>query len=180
MGRTRTHPPLNVLINGRRVGRLEKDSGGAVSFQYDQDWLDWSNAFPVSLSLPLQPSAWRGAPVTAVFDNLLPDSPAVRRQVAEKTGAKGADAYSLLEQIGRDCIGAMQFLPDGLDADVSGAVTAEDVTDADIEHLLANLARAPLGIDPDEGFRISRKRRLCCSTKADGNDPSEPRRPPTF
>lgn len=155
MGRARTHPPLNVLINGRLVGRLEKDAGGAVSFQYDRDWLDWSNAFPVSLSLPLQQSAWRGGPVTAVFDNLLPDSPAVRRQVAEKTGAKGADAYSLLEQIGRDCIGAMQFLPDGLDADVSGAVVAENISDTEIEHLLANLERAPLGIDPDEGFRIS-------------------------
>ena len=155
MGRRRTHPPLNVLINGRLVGRLEKDAGGAVSFQYDRSWLDWPNAFPVSLSLPLQQSAWRGGPVTAVFDNLLPDSPAVRRQVAEKTGAKGADSYSLLEQIGRDCIGAMQFLPDGLDADVSGAVAGEDISDAEIESLLANLARAPLGVDPDEGFRIS-------------------------
>lgn len=155
MGRRRTHPPLNVLINGRLVGRLEKDAGGAVSFQYDRSWLDWPNAFPVSLSLPLQQSAWRGGPVTAVFDNLLPDSPAVRRQVAEKTGAKGADSYSLLEQIGRDCIGAMQFLPDGLDADVSGAVVGEDISDAEIESLLANLARAPLGVDPDEGFRIS-------------------------
>ena len=155
MGRRRTHPPLNVLINGRLAGRLEKEAGGGVSFQYDRSWLDWANAFPISLSLPLQSSAWRGAPVAAVFDNLLPDSPSVRRQVAERTGAKGTDAYSLLEEIGRDCVGAMQFLPDGLDADASGAIQAEDISDGQIENLLANLARAPLGIDPDEGFRIS-------------------------
>ena len=155
MGRRRAYPPLNILINGRMVGRMEKDAGGGVSFQYDPSWLDWMNAFPVSLSLPLQSAAWRGAPVSAVFDNLLPDSPAVRRQVAEKTGAKGTDVYSLLGEIGRDCIGAMQFLPDGLDLDGSGAVEAEDISDEQIGALLANLSRTPLGIDPDEGFRIS-------------------------
>jgi len=155
MGRRRTNAPLNVLVNGRLAGRLEKDAAGGVSFLYDRSWLDWSNAFPVSLSLPLQTSAWRGPPVSAVFDNLLPDNPSVRRQVAEKTGAKGADPYSLLEQIGRDCVGAMQFLPDGMDVDVSGRIDAEDISDAEIETLLANLARAPLGVDPDEGFRIS-------------------------
>lgn len=155
MGRRKAYVPLNVLINGRRAGQLTKDSGGGVSFQYDREWLDWTNAFPISLSLPLQAAAWRGASVTAVFDNLLPDSTAVRKQVAEKTGAQGVDSYSLLEQIGRDCIGAMQFLPDGLDIDASDRIEAEDITDEEIEKLLANLARTPLGIDPDEGFRIS-------------------------
>jgi serine/threonine-protein kinase HipA len=155
MGRRRAHRPLNVLINGRLAGRLEKDAGGGVSFQYDRNWLDWETAFPISLSLPLQASAWRGAPVAAVFDNLLPDSPAVRRRVAERTGAQGTDAYSLLEEIGRDCVGAMQFLPDGLDVDVSGRIAAEPIGEAGIEALLADLDRAPLGVNPEEGFRIS-------------------------
>lgn len=155
MGRRRTHAPLTVLINGRRTGLLEKELGGGISFQYDPDWLAWENAFPISLSLPLQPTTWRGGPVTAVFDNLLPDNAAVRKQVAERTGAGGSDSYSLLEQIGRDCIGAMQFLPDGLDVEAFGDIQAEPISDSEIENLLANLARAPLGIDPDEGFRIS-------------------------
>lgn len=155
MGRRKTYAPLNILINGLMVGRMEKEAGGGVSFRYDQTWLDWPNAFPISLSLPLQTAAWRGAAVSAVFDNLLPDNPDVRKRVAEKTGAQGVDSYSLLEEIGRDCIGAMQFLPDGLDLDVSGKIEAEDISDAEIEHLLVNLARAPLGVDPEEGFRIS-------------------------
>jgi len=87
MGRRRAHTPLNVLINGRQVGRLEKEADGAVFFQYSRDWTDWKQTFPISLSLPLQEAAFRGAAVNAVFDNLLPDSPAVRKQVAEKTGA---------------------------------------------------------------------------------------------
>lgn len=155
MGRRKTHAPLDVLINNRLVGRLEKEPGGAVTFQYAAEWLDWPSRFPISLSLPLRPAAWRGEAVVAVFDNLLPDSASVRKRVAEKTGAGGADAFSLLEQIGRDCVGAMQFLPQGVEVDASGRMTGDPVSDREIEVLLDNLARAPLGIDPDEGFRIS-------------------------
>ena len=155
MGRRKTHPPLNVFINNRHVGRLEKETSGAIQFRYDSSWLEWANCFPVSLSLPLRTAAYRGEAVVAVFDNLLPDNPSVRRQVAEKTGAQGADVYSLLEQIGRDCVGAMQFLPDGLDIDASAPIQAEPVSDGEIETILANLARVPLGIDTEQEFRIS-------------------------
>ena len=57
----------------------------------------------------------QGDRVVAVFENLLPDSEELRRRMAEKVGAKGIDAYSLLFQIGRDCVGALQFLPDDED-----------------------------------------------------------------
>lgn len=155
MPRRRAHAPLSVLINNRLCGRLEKDPGGAIAFQYDRAWLDWPPAFPVSLSLPLRPTPWRGEAVVAVFDNLLPDNPQVRRQVAERTGAGGVDAYSLLEQIGRDCVGALQFLPEGVDVDALQAVQGDPIDDEEIEAVLANLARAPLGIDTEQEFRIS-------------------------
>jgi serine/threonine-protein kinase HipA len=155
MPRRRAHAPLKVLINNRLCGRLEKQANGAISFQYDPGWLAWAPAFPVSLSLPLQNAPWRGEAVVAVFDNLLPDNPYVRRQVAERTGAGGADVYSLLAQIGRDCVGAMQFIPEGDGADALQPIEGTPISDAEIEALLANLARAPLGIDPEQEFRIS-------------------------
>jgi serine/threonine-protein kinase HipA len=76
--------------------------------------------------------------------------------VAEKVGAKGIDAYSLLSKIGRDCVGALQFLPDDDDAahDVSG-IKGEPIDDEGIEGLLKSLARAPLGLGEDKEFRIS-------------------------
>ena len=117
MARRKTHKPLNVLINNKLVGRLQKETSGAIKFQYVKEWLEWEHNFAVSLSLPLRKGAYRGEPVTAVFDNLLPDNPNIRRIVAERTGTGGTDAFSLLEQIGRDCVGAMQFLPDDLQAD---------------------------------------------------------------
>ena len=43
---------LNVYLNARLVGRLEKAGTGAVSFRYDPDWLGWQGAMPVSISMP--------------------------------------------------------------------------------------------------------------------------------
>lgn len=155
MPRRPAHAPLDVLINGRLTGTLTKRSNGAIVFKYAREWLDWEHVFPVSLSLPLRETVYSGAAVTAVFDNLLPDSERVRRRVAERTGAEGLDAYSLLARIGRDCVGAMQFLPIGSPRDDDRSIRGVSLTDDEIERILANLSRAPLGIDEDHEFRIS-------------------------
>lgn len=155
MVRRKTHVPLDVLINGRLVGRLEKAANGATSFQYAPEWLAWENRFPISLSLPLVPTAYRGDQVSAVFDNLLPDRDAIRRRVAERMGAEGTDSYSLLQAIGRDCVGALQFVPDGMLPASASEIEAEPVSDQEIEAMLADLAQAPLGLDREQGFRIS-------------------------
>jgi serine/threonine-protein kinase HipA len=155
MTRRKTHAPLNVFINNRLAGRLEKETSGAIQFNYDQSWLDWEHRFAISLSLPLRSKAHRGAPVIAVFDNLLPDSDAVRRRVAERVGAAGTDSYSLLERIGRDCVGAIQFLPDDVETDATALIAGEPISESEIESLLANLTRAPLGMDQEHEFRIS-------------------------
>jgi serine/threonine-protein kinase HipA len=156
MARPRQHTPLRVLLNNRLVGHLQKEPSGAIYFRYDESWLSRDNATPVSLSLPLRDDAYKGERVAAVFENLLPDSEMLRRRVAEKVGAKGTDAYSLLSQIGRDCVGALQFVPDGDDTvhDTSN-ITGKIIGDEDIEKLLNNLARAPLGLDREQDFRIS-------------------------
>lgn len=158
MPRRPSHPPLRVLLNNRLVGHLRKDAGGAITFRYDQGWLDWEHVLPISLSMPLREDSFRGATVAAVFDNLLPDSDAIRRRVAEKVGAAGTDAYSLLSAIGHDCVGALQFIAHDSEPDnnkPAAALTGEDVDDEAIEKLLKGLIQAPLGLSRDDGFRIS-------------------------
>lgn len=155
MARQPTHAPLSVYLNGRLVGRLRRESSGAIDFRYDKDWLAWSNAIPVSISLPLREDRYVGDPVVAVFENLLPDTDEIRRRVAERSHAGGADAYNLLAAIGRDCVGALQFLPAGMEAGAAGAIDARPTSDQEIATLLGNLARNPLGIGTDEAFRIS-------------------------
>ncbi len=111
---------------------------------------------PVSLSLPLRETPYRGGPVSAVFENLLPDSDKLRRLVAEKVGARGVDAYSLLAKIGHDCVGALQFIAGDEDApDTTGKIEGEAVDAAAIEKILNGLSQAPLGLTRDDGFRIS-------------------------
>jgi serine/threonine-protein kinase HipA len=155
MARNKTHIPLDIRINGRLAGQLEKETSGAISFRYDESWLAWEHRFAISLSLPLRSAVYRGAAVVAVFDNLLPDNPSVRRRVAERTGAAGSDAYSLLEQIGRDCVGAMQFLSHDEEHSGDRAIRGEPISEKSIETMLANLGGIPLGIDPEHEFRIS-------------------------
>ncbi|MEQ8346395.1 MAG: type II toxin-antitoxin system HipA family toxin [Sneathiellaceae bacterium] len=159
MPRRRTRIPLNVYLNNRLVGRLSRAGSGAIDFTYDRDWLAWEHALPVSLSLPLREDRYIGAPVAAVFENLLPDSDALRIRIARHVGAAGTDAYSLLAAIGRDCVGALQFLPEPLpDDDIvrsAGKIEGEPIDERAIGAMLRNLARAPLGLDEDDAFRIS-------------------------
>lgn len=155
MARRPAHVPLNVFINGRLVGILRREATGAIDFRYDAGWLSWEGTFPVSLSLPLREDRYIGAPVINVFDNLLPDSEAIRRRVAERVGAQGIDAYSLLTALGHDCVGALQFLPDGADPGPVGTTDGKPITEDEIATLIGNLAVAPLGLDEDADFRIS-------------------------
>jgi serine/threonine-protein kinase HipA len=149
------HPPLNVYLNSRLVGRLHRASSGAIDFVYADEWLAWDNAIPVSISLPLREDRYVGDPVLAVFENLLPDNEDVRRRVAERSQANGTDAYNLLAAIGRDCVGALQFLPDGIDPGSAGAINARAVDDKEIAEIINNLALNPLGLGADQEFRIS-------------------------
>lgn len=155
MSRRRRHAPLTVFINGRQVGRLLKAASGAVEFHYDPSWLEWPSTFPISLSLPLREDRYVGAVVSAVFENLLPDEPEARRRIAARRRADGTDAFSLLSAIGRDCVGALQFLPEGTAPGPTGRIDARPVSEVEIGELLASLARSPLGLETDADFRIS-------------------------
>jgi serine/threonine-protein kinase HipA len=155
MARSPAHAPLNVYLNARLVGQLHRESSGAIDFKYDMDWLAWSNAIPVSVSLPLREDRYIGDPVLAVFENLLPDNDDIRRRVAERSQAGGADAYNLLAAIGRDCVGALQFLPEGTEPGKAGGIDARAADDKEIAAIVSNLARNPLGIGDDQEFRIS-------------------------
>lgn len=155
MARHSTYTPLDVFINSRLVGRLRRETSGAVEFQYHTKWLDWEHSFPISLSLPLRTDRYIGAPVLAVLENLLPDNDVILRRVAERVHAQGTDAYSLLTAIGRDCVGALQFLPEGVDPGPAGHIDAHPIADSEIAELLRDLTRIPLGLSRDYEFRIS-------------------------
>ena len=149
------NPPLTVLINGRLVGIVQMASSGAITFQYDQSWLDWQHAFPISRSLPLTEQAHKGAPVISYLENLLPDNQVIRERVAAKVRASGTGAYHLLEKIGRDCVGAIQFVVDYDGSSPTTELSGDRLSDGQISFMLKNLTSAPLGLEEDDDFRIS-------------------------
>lgn len=158
MARFKKHTPLLVRLNNKLVGRLTKKVSGAIEFSYDTQWLNWQHAIPASLSMPLREEVYKGDVVLAVFENLLPDSDSIRSRVAERVGAKGIDAYNLLSEIGKDCVGALQFIPENISlppADKLEELKAIPISDLEIESLLKNLAQSPLGLNRGDDFRIS-------------------------
>lgn len=155
MGRKKSYTPLNVYMNNRFIGVLSRNSSGAISFIYAPTWLAWEGRMPLSLSLPLTSKKYHGERVTSVFDNLLPDSQNIRQRLAERVGSEGLDSYSMLSKIGRDCIGALQLIPQGEVFSASNEIQGKVLSEGDIADILRNLKTKPLGIERDEDFRIS-------------------------
>ena len=104
---------LGAWMNGEFVGTWSVDRA-THSFLYDPSWLKSPKVRSLSLSLPITASREvRGDAVANYFDNLLPDNERIRDRLSRRFKTKSSDAFSLLEAIGRDCVGAVQLLPEG-------------------------------------------------------------------
>jgi serine/threonine-protein kinase HipA len=125
---------------------------------YDERWVTAPESRPLSLSLPinLDGQSLKGDRVGFFFDNLLPDSEPIRRRIQSRFRTNRADAFDLLEAIGRDCVGAVQLLPDGEDPEGVFEIDARPVDESKIEELLRGLVAEPTGLASEETeFRIS-------------------------
>ncbi|MDE1180993.1 type II toxin-antitoxin system HipA family toxin [Paraburkholderia sp.] len=151
---------LSLWANGEYVGRWTINVNGDSELQYDADWQYSSRGRPISLSLPfnLHQRPLRGDSVSHYFEGLLPDSDAIRRRVAARFKTGSIDAFDLLAAIGRDCVGALQLLPDGAVPEGTDRIEGVVVDDDAIErHLLEVISpeRFAATADPDDDFRIS-------------------------
>jgi serine/threonine-protein kinase HipA len=148
---------LAVWANGVRVGLWRLPSRGAMEFQYDDTWRAADEARPLSLSLPLtlDAHAHKGAAVEAYFDNLLPDSEPIRRRLQDRFHTASRGAFDLLAAIGRDCVGAVQLLPEAeAPADIR-KIDAKPLSDTALAHELTVATSASNPARDDADFRIS-------------------------
>ena len=156
MARPSTRRALAVWMNGERVGTWATRPGKPDEFEYAAEWLASGSARPISLSMPLRPTGYRGGTVAAYFDNLLPDNRRIRERIQRRFNAPSSGSFDLLTEIGRDCVGAIQLLAD-VDAvpEVRG-IDSVAVTEQQIETLLTDMLGAPIGrADESADFRIS-------------------------
>ncbi|SDV47162.1 serine/threonine-protein kinase HipA [Chitinasiproducens palmae] len=131
-----------------------------MELQYDADWLAADVGRPLSLSLPfnLANRPVEGDRVAHYFDNLLPDSDAIRRRVAARFKTGSTEPFDLLKAIGRDCVGAVQILgedeaPANFDR-IEGVPLSEDDIERHLVEIVSPQAFAT-GADPEADFRIS-------------------------
>jgi len=150
---------LGLWMNGERVGSWRIARRGAMELLYDPAWMASPNGRPLSLSLPYRfdRAALRGDAVRCYFDNLLPDSETIRQRLASRFRTASAGPFDLLAAIGRDCVGALQLLPEGEAPGRVRAIEGTPLDEAQIEQVLlqaAGSAAAGPGADDDD-FRIS-------------------------
>lgn len=149
---------LIIWMNGEKVGTWSVGRNGNQRLDYAPSWRASEHSRPLSLSLPYTAdNRLEGEAVRNYFDNLLPDSEVIRKRIANQFRTKKTDAFSLLQAIGRDCVGAVQLLPPNLTPEGFDTLRCEVLTPEEIEmHLSALGSQSGLGAQDDEQhFRLS-------------------------
>lgn len=158
-GRTSQSRALSVWANGERIGVWRIPARGPVELVYDPDWVSSRAGRPLSLSLPftLDGAPLKGDRVLNYFDNLLPDSEAIRARIGARFKTDTLDTFDLLQAIGRDCVGAVQLLGENEAPDDVRKIEGTPLSNTDIQTLLAQtVSRSGFGAQDDErDFRIS-------------------------
>jgi serine/threonine-protein kinase HipA len=151
-------PDLAVWMNGQRVGVWFWSRTGTPGFRYDTSWTQSPHTRALSVSLPIPAAGGdvMGPKVEHYFDNLLPDSPRIRDRLRRRFAEPSTRAADLLAAIGRDCVGAVQLLPDGVPATAHDRIDSQPLTQTQIERLLGDVTDDGIGADSLlADFRIS-------------------------
>lgn len=98
---------LQATINGQVAGTLWQDQQGIAHFAYDPSY----HGAPLSVALPLKNQSFHNTELLPYLFGLLPDSERQRSAIAREFGIRPNDAIAMLEHIGLDCPGGVQFFP---------------------------------------------------------------------
>ena len=137
--RSKTHT-LGAWMNGEYVGRWTVNAQGEHEFEYAETWVSSMYGRAISLSMPMSPAGrlYKGSIVKNYFENLLPDNDKIRERIQQRFSTPSQSPFDLLSEIGRDCVGALQLLPDGETPGDIKRIESEAVSEEDIESILIN------------------------------------------
>ena len=146
----------NILIavaNGRKMGEVHFHQN-RLSFSYTPDWQSDPSVFPLSLSMPLVSYEHGHREVEAFLWGLLPDNDGVLERWGRRFQVSARNPFRLLEHVGEDCAGAVQFVcPERVDAVTAAgdAPVVQWLSDEDMEArikaVIADAAATRLGGD---------------------------------
>ena len=103
---------LEVRLFGRKVGTLHPMPRNGLVFQYDKDYVNSPGAVPLGTRSALNERPWTPTLTRRWFDGLLPEGPR-RVGLARALDTVHLDTWSLLEQAGAECAGAVQVVAPG-------------------------------------------------------------------
>ncbi|HMI80977.1 MAG TPA: HipA domain-containing protein [Solirubrobacterales bacterium] len=148
---------LRVFLNSQLVGEIERRGPSRYRFSYaaDVQERDRPDEAVLSASLPLQMQPFPPAAAAPFFEGLLPEGN-VRSSLARSFRISEEDGFGLLRALGGDCAGAVAVLPPDAEPAPPGGGGFRPLSERDLEQLIEDLPRHPLGVDPgDAGVRLS-------------------------
>jgi serine/threonine-protein kinase HipA len=147
---------LDVYLRRIHVAVLEQGTGTDYTLTYTPETVAAAGegAIVLSQSLPVRAEPYGAIATRTFFEGLLPES-SRREQIASELKVSPNDSYRLLEQIGRDCAGAVVILPAGDELELNDP-SVEWIDDEELARLVDELPRRPLGINGRGGkMRLS-------------------------
>ena len=143
---------LDVYLHDEKVGVLEQDESGQLTFAYGRDYLETGKT-AISVSMPLREEPFTDSTVRPYFSGLLPDERA-RQRLASVLGVSRENTFGLLDIIGGECAGALSLLRQGTAPPEFTAGDIEPLGKKHLENLLMQLRERPL-LGGQEGVRLS-------------------------
>ena len=102
---------LDVLIEGKLIGRVRMNKAGRLSFDYAPRWRDSPGGYSLSVSMPLASITYSHNLVSPFLWNLLPENPNILQRWGQQFHVSPASPFKLLKFVGADVPGAAQFFP---------------------------------------------------------------------
>ncbi len=96
---------LEALLAGRVAGTLLQSDDGRLTFLYNESY----SGAPLSTAMPVSNRTYGDATVRPFLFGVLPDDIRVRRSLGAEFDVSPNNPFALLEHVGLDCPGAVQF-----------------------------------------------------------------------
>jgi serine/threonine-protein kinase HipA len=128
---------LDVYLYGERVGTLFPAGDNDYRFAYDPEVVErvGPGKALLSSSLPARPEPYSAEATSAYVEGLLPEGPR-REKLGRELGIDARDGYLLLAELGRDCPGAVTFLPQGETPQQSGPDSIAWLTEGELAEVM--------------------------------------------
>jgi serine/threonine-protein kinase HipA len=146
---------LDVYLHRSRVGRLERLDGAQLEFAYLPGWA--AEGEPLSLCLPLREEPFSDRECRPFFAGLIPEGQFLKA-VARALGVSAGNPFSVLEEIGGECAGAVSLVPQETEPPFDRSPPPRWLDEAELSQLLKDLPMRPLLVGADgeeEVLRLS-------------------------